>query len=134
MWEYMYIPNPSNMRLYIREGFNVSILKRSCDFMASTKDVEINGVNYSLQSCTYSWYANLTDLYLNPSNGRRNTAKYTDLLIKGCVIAPAEVAKGGIKYFDDRDDLMTPGELAREIENFLAERDKPGKCEKTSAN
>ena len=90
--------------------------------MARTKDVEINGVNYSLQSCTYSWYANLTDLYLNPSNGRRNTAKYTDLLIKGCVIAPAEVAKGGIKYFDDRDDLMTPGELAREIENFLGER------------
>ena len=94
--------------------------------MARTKNITLNGVNYTLQSVTFSWYSNLTDLYINPANGRKNTAKYADALIRGCVTAPAEVAKGGINYFDDRDDLVTPGELVREIENFLAEREQPG--------
>ena len=85
----------------------------------------MNDVEYTLQSVTFSWYSNLTDLYINPANGRRNTARYADALIKGCVVAPAEVAKGGIKYFDEQEDLATPGELVREIENFLAERNKP---------
>ena len=93
--------------------------------MARTKVITVNDVEYTLQSVTFSWYSNLTDLYVNPSNGRKNTAKYADALIKGCVTAPAEVAKGGIKYFDEQDDLMTPGELVREIETFLAERNKP---------
>lgn len=93
--------------------------------MARTKTVVVDGVEYTLQSVTFSWYSNLTDLYINPANGRRNTARYADALIKGCVTAPAEVAKGGIKYFDEREDLATPGELVREIENFLAERNQP---------
>ena len=92
--------------------------------MARTKTVTVGGTDYQLQSVTYSWYANLTDLYINPANGRKNTAKYVDALIKGCVTAPAEVAKGGLKYFDEQDDLATPSELVREIENFLAERNK----------
>lgn len=92
--------------------------------MARTKTVTVGGTNYQLQSVTYSWYSNLTDLYINPANGRKNTAKYVDALIKGCVTAPAEVAKGGLKYFDEQDDLATPSELVREIENFLAERNK----------
>lgn len=92
--------------------------------MARTKTVTVGGTDYQLQSVTYSWYSNLTDLYINPANGRRNTAKYVDALIKGCVTAPAEVAKGGLKYFDEQDDLATPSELVREIENFLAERNK----------
>lgn len=92
--------------------------------MARTKTVTVGGTDYQLQSVTYSWYSNLTDLYINPANGRKNTAKYVDALIKGCVTAPAEVAKGGLKYFDEQDDLATPSELAREIENFLAERNK----------
>ena len=90
--------------------------------MARTKNITLDGVNYTLQSVTFSWYSNLTDLYINPANGRKNTAKYADALIRGCVTAPDQVAKGGIKYFDDQDDLVTPGELVREIENFLAER------------
>ncbi len=93
--------------------------------MARTKVITVNDVEYTLQSVTFSWYSNLTDLYVNPSSGRKNTAKYADALIKGCVTAPAEVAKGGIKYFDEQDDLITPGELVREIETFLAERNKP---------
>ena len=92
--------------------------------MTRTKTVTVGGTDYQLQSVTYSWYANLTDLYINPANGRKNTAKYVDALIKGCVTAPAEVAKGGLKYFDEQDDLATPSELVREIENFLAERNK----------
>ena len=92
--------------------------------MARTKTVTVGGTDYQLQSVTYSWYSNLTDLYINPANGRKNTAKYVDALIKGCVTAPAEVAKGGLKYFDEQDDLATPSELVREIENFLAERNK----------
>ena len=90
--------------------------------MARTKTVTVGGTDYQLQSVTYSWYSNLTDLYINPANGRKNTAKYVDALIKGCVTAPAEVAKGGLKYFDEQDDLAIPSELVREIENFLAER------------
>lgn len=92
--------------------------------MARTKTVTVGGTDYQLQSVTYSWYSNLTDLHINPANGRKNTAKYVDALIKGCVTAPAEVAKGGLKYFDEQDDLATPSELVREIENFLAERNK----------
>ena len=92
--------------------------------MARTKTVTVGGTDYQLQSVTYSWYSNLPDLYINPANGRKNTAKYVDALIKGCVTAPAEVAKGGLKYFDEQDDLATPSELVREIENFLAERNK----------
>lgn len=92
--------------------------------MARTKTVTVGGTDYQLQSVTYSWYSNLTDLYISPANGRKNTAKYVDALIKGCVTAPAEVAKGGLKYFDEQDDLATPSELVHEIENFLAERNK----------
>lgn len=94
--------------------------------MARQKNITVNGVDYTLQSVTFSWYTNLTDLYINPANGRKNTAKYADALIKGCVISPAEVAKGGVKYFDEQEDLATPGELVREIESFLGERNQPG--------
>ena len=99
--------------------------------MARTKNITVNGMDITLQSVTFSWYSNLTDLYINPANGRKNTAKYADTLIKGCVTAPAELAKNGIRFFEDQDDLSTPGELVREIESFLAERSKPasGKTE-----
>ena len=90
--------------------------------MARTKKITVNNVEYTLQSVTFTWYSNLTDLYINPASGRKNTAKYADALIKGCVTAPAEVAKQGLKYFDDQEDLATPGELVREIENFLGGR------------
>lgn len=92
--------------------------------MARTKTILVNNVEYTLQSVTFSWYSNLTDLYISPATGRKNTAKYADALIKGCVTAPAEIAKQGLKFFDDQEDIATPGELVREIENFLAERNK----------
>ena len=92
--------------------------------MARTKKVTIDGTDYELQSVTFTWYSNLTDLYINPANGRKNTAKYADSLIKGCVTSAVEVGKNGVKFFDEQEDLATPGELVREIENFLAERNK----------
>ncbi len=94
--------------------------------MARQKTVTVNDVEYQLQSVTFSWYSNLTDLYINPASGRKNTAKYADALIKGCVVSPAEVAKGGLKFFDEQEDLATPGELIREIESFLGERKQSG--------
>lgn len=102
--------------------------------MVRTKTVIVNDVEYKLQSVNFSWYSNLTDLYVNPAHGRKNTAKYADALIKGCVIAPAEVAQAGLKHFDEMDDLATPGELVREIENFLAERSRPGSGKEKSAD
>ena len=102
--------------------------------MARTKTVLIDGVEYALQSVTFSWYSNLTDLYINPANGRKNTARYADALIKGCVTSPTEVAKSGIKYFDDKEDIVTPGELVREIENFLAERGQSASGKEKSAS
>lgn len=102
--------------------------------MARTKVVTVNGEEYKLQSVNFSWYSNLTDLYINPAHGRKNTAKYADALIKGCVVAPAEVAQAGIKYFDEQDDLATPGELVREIETFLAERGGPSGGKEKGAN
>lgn len=90
-----------------------------------TKTVTVNGVDYTLQSVTYTWYMNKVDLYINPANGKKNTAKYADTLIKACVTAPAEVAKGGVRYFEEQDDIATISELAREIESFLLEREEP---------
>ena len=100
--------------------------------MARQKTITINGTEFKLQSASFTWYTNLTDLYIRPASGRKNTAKYTDALIKGCVIAPAEVAKAGLKHFDDQDDIATPSELVREIETFLTERDEPGGSQKES--
>ncbi|MBD5156218.1 MAG: hypothetical protein HDT13_01045 [Butyrivibrio sp.] len=100
--------------------------------MARTKTINVNGMDISLQSVTFSWYSNLTDLYVNPANGRKNTAKYADALIKGCVTAPKELAQQGVKYFDELDDLVSPGELVREIENFLSERNQPNGSQKES--
>lgn len=93
--------------------------------MTRQKIIIVNDVEYTLQSASFSWYTNLTDLYVHPASGRKNTAKYVDALIKGCVIAPTEVAKRGLKFFDEQDDIATPSELAREIENFLSERAEP---------
>ena len=95
--------------------------------MARTKVVTVNGTDYTLQSVTFSWYTNLTDLYINPANGRKNTAKYVDALLKGCVTAPAEVAKRGLDYFEEQDDITTPNELSKAIETFLGERSKPNR-------
>ena len=101
--------------------------------MARQKTVIVNDVEYTLQSVSFSWYTNLTDLYVRPASGRKNTAKYADALIKGCVIAPAEVAKRSLKVFDEQDDITTPTELVREIENFLSERAEPdGSTEKSA--
>ncbi len=101
--------------------------------MARTKTITINDTEFTFQSVNFTWYTNLTDLYINPAHGRKNTARYADSLIKGCVTAPAEVAKQGLKFFDDQDDIATANELVKEIENFLAERGKPSGSKEESS-
>ena len=78
--------------------------------MARTKTVTVGGTDYQLQSVTYSWYSNLTDLYINPANGRKNTAKYVDALIKGFD-----------KQLDDlyRNEAMDIDSDIRVMENML---------------
>ena len=83
--------------------------------MARTKTVTVGGTDYQLQSVTYSWYSNLTDLYINPANGRKNTAKYVDALIKGCVTAPAEVAKNGLRRAGRSRNAQRAGARDREL-------------------
>lgn len=100
--------------------------------MTRQKTVIVNDVEYKLQSANFSWYTNLTDLYISPAHGRKSTAIYADTLIKGCVVAPEDVAKKGLKFFDEQDDISTPGELVREIEKFLAERSKPDSSKEKS--
>ena len=102
--------------------------------MIRTKTVSVNEQEFKLQSVNFSWYSNLTDLYISPASGRKNTARYADALIRGCVVEPAEVAKRGIKFFDEQDDISTPGLLVKEIESFLGERVQPsGGKEKSEA-
>ena len=102
--------------------------------MIRTKTVSVTEQEFKLQSVNFSWYSNLTDLYISPASGRKNTARYADALIKGCVVEPAEVAKRGIKFFDEQDDISTPGLLVKEIESFLGERVQPsGGKEKSEA-
>lgn len=130
------IPNlPNSCITYARVRVKVAtaLIKKGFVIMARTKNITVNGIDISLQSVTFTWYSNLTDLYVNPANGRKNTAKYADALIKGCVTAPKELAQNGLKYFDEQDDLTTPGELVHEIENFLAERNQPNSGTKESA-
>ena len=39
--------------------------------MARTKTVTVGGTDYQLQSVTFAWYSNLTDLYINPPTAER---------------------------------------------------------------
>ncbi len=89
--------------------------------MAKQKKVTINGQAYTLQSVSPTWYYNLNDDCGNTGGGKRNSSKYMDTLFRNCVIAPAEVAGGGLSYFDEQEDIKTPELLVKEIESFLRE-------------
>ena len=49
----------------------------------------------------------------------RDTVRYLDTMFKNVVIAPAEVATGGMSYFDEKEDVKTPEKLIKAIEQFL---------------
>jgi hypothetical protein len=93
--------------------------------MARTKNVIVNDTEFTLQSVCMSWYYNLNDRCGNTGNtgstDKKNSVKYIDVLFKNVVTSPAEVAKNGIRHFDDVDDMGTAEELLKEIESFLRE-------------
>ena len=90
-------------------------------YMANQKKITISGVDYELQSVSPTWYYELNDKVGNTGSGKRDSVKYMDTMFKNCVISPKEVAAGGMKYFDELDDLKTAESLIKEIESFLRE-------------
>lgn len=89
--------------------------------MAKQKKVTINKVEFQLQGVSPTWYMDHNDAF-GMTGGKRNTAGYMDGLFKGVVIAPKEVATGGLAYFDETEDLETAEKLLNEIESFLRKR------------
>lgn len=90
-------------------------------YMAKQKKVTVNGQEFTLQSVSPSWYYELNDKVGNTGGGKRDSVKYMDTMFRNCVIAPSEVANGGMGYFDEQEDLKTPEALIKEIESFLRE-------------
>lgn len=87
--------------------------------MAKTKDVTVNGQEFKLQSVSPSWYFSTNDECGMTGGKKRDTSKYLDTMFKNVVVSPPEVAKNGLKYFDDQDDVKTPEKLIKAIEEFL---------------
>ena len=90
--------------------------------MARHETVKVNGKDFELQSVTPQWYFEQNDR-CGMTGGSRDTARYMDIMFKNVVISPADVAKNGLKAFEDAEDIETPELLIREIERFL----RPGK-------
>ncbi len=86
--------------------------------IARKADEEVNGQTFTLQSVPPRWYFETNDA-CGMSSDRKDTARYIDLMLKGCVIHPPEIKQQGIKYFDERGDIDTPEKLLGRIERFL---------------
>ena len=95
--------------------------------MARQKKIALDGVAYTLQSVSPSWYFDLNDR-TGMTGGKKNLKKYMDELFRNCVVAPADVRDGGMAYFDERDDIAAPENLTREIEEFLRSGEQPIRC------
>ena len=89
--------------------------------MAKQKKVTVEGVEYTLQSVSPSWYFQVNDECGMTIDNRRDTAKYLDTMFKNVVVAPVEVGKDGMAYFDENEDVKTPEKLIKVIERFLRE-------------
>lgn len=87
-------------------------------FMAKQTTVTIGDTEYTLQSVSPTWYMEQNDKY-GMTGGKRETAKYMDVMFRNVVISPAEVAAHGIKYFDEKEDIKEAVDLLKEIEAFL---------------
>lgn len=92
--------------------------------MARRTTVTIYGQEFILQSVSPTWYMDNSDEH-GMSTGRKHTSKYADALFKNCVISPAEIKVQGMKYFDEREDIASAGELLAAIETFLKSREQP---------
>ncbi len=86
--------------------------------MARQKTVEINGVEYTLQSIPYRDYLNTVDNNTN-ERGILMKSPYFDELLKHCVIKP----KVTLDDFDN--DYRSGMKLLDEVETFLGSPDEP---------
>ena len=83
-----------------------------------TKDIRINGLDITIQKIPMSSALELQDRY-NIGTAQARTPAYMSALFKETVIAPREIAKYGMDFFDDRFDGDTPLLLLQEIQTFL---------------
>lgn len=100
--------------------------------MAKKVTATVNGVEYTLQSVSPTFYYGLSDRCRISGGGQRDSVQYMDELFKNVVIAPRDVATKGMAFFDETDDIATPAALIAEIESFLAGRGKYAGGQKTS--
>ncbi len=91
-------------------------------YMAKTKSVTINGMEFTLQSVSPTWYLNHND-ETGMTSAKPKTARYMDGLFRNVVVSPKEVQNGGMEYFDAAEDLSTAEKLVKEIESFLRGRE-----------
>lgn len=90
-------------------------------FMARTTVESVNGMDFTLQSVSPTWYYEQNDKY-GMTGGKKRSVEYMDTMFKNVVIKPAEVAEKGMGYFDETEDLDTAEKLISRIESFLRER------------
>lgn len=90
------------------------------------KIVEINGVEYTLQSIPYRDYLNMVDNNTN-ERGILMKAPYMDELFKHCVIKP----KVTVDTFDN--DYRSGMKLLDEVETFLGSPDESKSAKEKSA-
>lgn len=88
-------------------------------YMAKQTKVTVEEQEYTLQSVSPSWYFQTNDDCGMTGGKGRDTVRYLDTMFKNVVIAPAEVATGGMSYFDEKEDVKTPEKLIKAIEQFL---------------
>lgn len=93
--------------------------------MARQKKVTVNGMEFTLQSVSPTWYFDHNDA-CGMTGSKKKTAKYLDGLFKNVVIAPKEVNNQGMKYFEEMEDISTSEKLLAEIETFLRGRSESG--------
>lgn len=84
--------------------------------------IEVNGIEYELQSIPYRDYLDIVDNNTN-ERGILMKSSYADELFEHCVIKP----KVTIDNFDD--DYRSGYELLKKVETFLSTRDEPKKTE-----
>lgn len=89
--------------------------------MARTKTVQVNDMDFTLQSVSPRFYYDVNDS-CGMTGGKKNTAEYMDKMLKNVVIEPKEVSVKGLAYFDETEDIDTSEKLLKEMESFLRER------------
>jgi hypothetical protein len=88
--------------------------------MAKTKEINLRGLEITLQNPSPQWYLECVSRNKD-ANGNTELNDYCDELFKNCVVAPAELRQDGMRFFDRREDLKGALDLRKEIERFLFE-------------